>query len=62
MGTFRAFLLGLGTAYAVYYITKKRIDGTSLMDDLLADPARFMTKAKDYAIGEAIFAVKKKLI
>jgi len=61
MGTIKTFLLGAGAAYAVYYITKKRSDGTSLVDDLLDNPSLFMNKAKDYAIAEAIHTVKEKL-
>ncbi|MDO3645249.1 YtxH domain-containing protein [Mucilaginibacter sp. L3T2-6] len=61
MGTIKTFLLGVGTAYAVYYITKKRRDGTSILDDLLDNPSLFMNKAKDYAIAEAIHTVKDKI-
>ena len=61
MGTIKTFLLGVGTAYAVYYITRKQADGKSILDDLLDNPAVFMNKAKDYAIAEALHAVKKKL-
>lgn len=61
MGTIKTFLLGAGTAYAIYYITKKRADGTSILDELLANPSLFMNKAKDYAIEQAVETVKEKL-
>lgn len=61
MGTIKTFLLGAGAAYAVYFITKKCPDGTSILDDLLDNPSIFMNKAKDYAIGEAIHTIKDKL-
>ena len=60
MGTIKTFLLGAGTVYAIYYITRKRPDGNSIMDDLLDNPSLFMRKAKDYAIEEAIQTVKNK--
>ncbi|MFC0513500.1 YtxH domain-containing protein [Mucilaginibacter angelicae] len=62
MGTIKTFLLGAGTAYAIYFLTKKRADGTSILDDLLDNPAFFMNKAKEYAIDEAIRTVKEKII
>lgn len=61
MGTIKTFLLGVGTAYAIYFITRKRIDGTSILDDLLDNPSLFMNKAKDYAIAEIVHTVKQKL-
>lgn len=61
MGTIKTFLLGAGTAYAIYYITRKRPDGSSILDDLLDNPSEFMHKAKDYAIAEVIETVKAKL-
>ena len=45
MGTIKTFLLGVGTAYAIYFITRKRIDGTSILDDLLDNPSLFMNNA-----------------
>lgn len=61
MGTIKTFLLGAGTAYAIYYITKKRPDGTSILDDLLDNPSLFMNRAKDYAIDQAIQTVKENI-
>jgi hypothetical protein len=61
MGTIKTFLLGAGAAYAVYYITKKRPDGTSILDDLLDNPSLFMNMAKDYAIDEAVQTIKNKI-
>lgn len=61
MGIIKAYLLGLSTAYVVYFITRKRANGTSILDDLLEDPATVMRSAKDYAVGEAVQAVKNEL-
>jgi hypothetical protein len=49
------------TAYAIYFITRKRIDGTSILDDLLDNPSLFMNKAKDYAMSEVANTIKEKL-
>jgi hypothetical protein len=61
MRTIKTFLLGAGTAYAIYYITKKRPDGTSLLDELLDNPSLFINRAKDYAIDQAIQTIKEKI-
>ena len=58
MGTIKTFLLGMGTAYAVYAITKKRKDGRSMLDDLLEKPSFYLTKARDYAVAEAVHTVE----
>lgn len=59
MGHFKTFLLGVAVAYGIYYITKKRGDGTSIMDEILANPSYFVNKAKDYAREEAVRTVKE---
>jgi hypothetical protein len=59
MGHFKTFLLGMGVAYGIYYITKKREDGTSIMDDLLDNPSDFMDRAKNIATDELARTVKK---
>lgn len=61
MGTIKTFLLGAGTAYAIYYLSKKRPDGRSILDDLLDNPSRFIRQVKDYAIEEVIQTVKAKI-
>jgi hypothetical protein len=61
MGHFKTFLLGMAVAYGIYYITKKRENGTSLLDEMLDNPTEFVDRAKDYAIDEAIRTVKNKL-
>ena len=61
MSTIKTFLLGAGTAYALYFITRKRVDGTSILDDLLDNPSLFMNKAKDYAMAELVKTIKQKL-
>jgi hypothetical protein len=61
MSTIKTFLLGAGTAYALYFITRKRVDGTSILDDLLDNPSLFMNKVKDYAVAELAKTIKEKL-
>lgn len=61
MGTIKTFLLGAGTAYAIYFITRKRPDGKSILDDLLDNPSLFMNRAKNYAIAEVVETVKENV-
>ncbi|MDN3551617.1 YtxH domain-containing protein [Mucilaginibacter aquaedulcis] len=61
MSTIKTFLLGAATAYAVYFITRKRVDDTSILDDLLDNPSLFLNKAKDYAMAEVMKTIKEKL-
>jgi hypothetical protein len=62
MGTIKAFLMGVGTAYVVYAITRKGPDGSSILDDVLNNPARYITKVKDYALEQAVDTVKKGVL
>lgn len=57
----KSFLLGMGTAYAIYAITRKRENGRSMLDDLLEDPAFYLKKARDYTVAEAMHTVEKNL-
>jgi len=59
MGYFKTFMLGVGVALGVYYITKKRSDGRSKLDDILEDPELYLEKAKDYAIAEGVRTLKR---
>jgi hypothetical protein len=61
MSHFKTFLLGMATAYGIYYITKKREDGTSILDDLKDNPSYFLNKAKDYTVGEIAGILKKAI-
>lgn len=61
MGHFKSFLLGLFTAYGVYYFTRKGPDGRSILDKLLADPSGFMHKAKDVAVRDTVHAIREEL-
>jgi len=61
MSHLKTFLLGMATAYGIYYITKKREDGTSILDDLKDNPSFFLNKAKDYAVEEAADILKKTI-
>jgi len=59
MGHFKTFLLGMAVAYGIYYLTKKKENGVSLMDEILDNPSDFVNKAKDYARGEAVRTIKE---
>lgn len=58
MGTFKAYLLGIISAYGVYYITRKGADGRSILDELLARPEEFMRQAKEEILAETARVVK----
>lgn len=59
--TIKTFLLGVGTAYLVYYLTRKRADGRSILDEMLDEPEVFIHQLKDRAISEALRAIRKTL-
>jgi hypothetical protein len=61
MGNFKAFLLGLFTAYGIYFVTRKGPDGKSTLDELIANPADFMHKAKDYAVQDTVKIIREEL-
>ncbi|WP_207535155.1 YtxH domain-containing protein [Desertivirga arenae] len=48
MGLFRLLVTGAAVAAGVHYVTKKRPDGTSIMDDLKAKAPEWKEKAKPY--------------
>ena len=50
MNHFKVFLLGVGTAFAVYYITRKNSEGKSILDEILDNPDELVDKAKEYAM------------
>jgi hypothetical protein len=61
MGNFKAFLLGMFTAYSIYFVTRKGPDGKSILDELIANPADFMRKAKDYAVRDTVKIIREEL-
>jgi len=61
MGTIKSFMLGVGVSFAVYYLTKKGLDGRSVLDDILDNPKAFAEKAKDYAVAEVVQTVKNEI-
>lgn len=48
MGMLRLLVVGAAVAAGIHHITKKREDGTSLMDDLKEKAPQWMDKAKPY--------------
>jgi hypothetical protein len=61
MSHFKSFLLGLGVAYGVYYITRKGADGRSVLDELLENPKDFLDNAKRHAIADVVETVKENI-
>ena len=60
MGLLKYAILGAAVAFGINQLTKKREDGSSLMDDLTERSPEFMDKAKDYA-AQAIDQLSNKL-
>ena len=48
MGLLRFLAFGAAVAVGVNYLTKKRPDGTSILDDLTARAPEWMDKAKEF--------------
>lgn len=48
MGLIRFLAVGAAVAVGVNYLTKKRPDGTSVLDDLTARAPEWMDKAKEF--------------
>ena len=59
MGHFKSFLLGMLTAYGVYYITRKGSDGRSILDDVLERPEKYLRQAKAGLIEDAAHVLKE---
>ncbi|GAB3936620.1 YtxH domain-containing protein [Mucilaginibacter myungsuensis] len=49
MGLLRTALIGAAVAYGINHITKKRENGTSILDDLREQAPGWAEKAKNYA-------------
>lgn len=49
MSILKFAILGAVVAYGINHITKKREDGTSILDDLTEKAPEWMDKAKQYA-------------
>jgi hypothetical protein len=62
MGHFKSFMLGMLTAYGVYFITRKGPEGTSILDDLLENPAQYLRSAKEELLGDAAKVVKEIIV
>jgi hypothetical protein len=60
MGILRFALIGAAVAYGITLLTKKREDGTSLLDDLTDNAPDWMEKAKTYA-AEAVDKVTEQV-
>jgi hypothetical protein len=61
MNYIKSFLLGIGVAYSVYYITRKDYNGRSILDDLLDHPEEFMDRAKKQAVADVVETVKEHI-
>lgn len=60
MSILKYAILGAAVAFGINHLTKKREDGSSLMDDLTERSPEFMGKAKDYA-AQAVDQLSSKL-
>ncbi len=60
MGLLKYAILGAAVAFGINQLTKKRDDGSSLLDDLTEGSPEFMDKAKDYA-AQAVDHLSNKL-
>jgi hypothetical protein len=54
----KPFLLGLLTAYGIYFITRKGPEGRSILDDLLDRPDEFLKKTKDVLLEDTSKVVR----
>ena len=61
MAQLKAFLLGVGVSYTVYFLNKKRKDGRSIMDDLLENPQKIMSDVKQQVIKELVIEMDNKI-
>ncbi|EHQ25004.1 YtxH domain-containing protein [Mucilaginibacter paludis] len=61
MSHIKSFLLGVGVSFGVYYLTKRRADGSSILDDILDNPEEFVHRAKNQAIADVVDTVKEKI-
>jgi hypothetical protein len=61
MGNLKTFLLGMGVAYGIYYLTRKDENGRSMLDEMLEHPEKFVAQAKNYATGETLKVIKNQL-
>ena len=48
MGILKYALIGAAVAYGINYITKKRPDGSSILDDLCERSPEWLQKGKSY--------------
>ncbi len=49
MNLLKYALIGSAVAYGIQYVTKKRADGTSIMDNLMKKAPEWMDKGKQFA-------------
>jgi hypothetical protein len=42
-------IIGAALGYGIYYVTKKREDGTSIIDELAEKAPEWFSKGKEYA-------------
>ena len=54
----KPFLLGLLTAYGIYFITRKGPEGRSILDDLLDRPDVFLKNAKNGLLEDTAKVVR----
>ena len=57
MNLLKYALIGSAVVYGIQYVTKKRADGTSIMDDIMNKAPEWVNKGKQYAM-ETVKEVK----
>lgn len=60
MSILKYALIGAGLAYGIRYITKKRADGSSILDDLTEKAPEWFEQGKDY-VEKTINQVKDNI-
>ena len=61
MSHFKSFLLGIGVSFGIYYLTKRRPDGRSVLDEILDNPKEFAERARNQAIADIVEKVKERI-
>ncbi|MFI5160814.1 MAG: YtxH domain-containing protein [Sphingobacteriales bacterium] len=62
MSILKFAMIGAAVGYGIYYVTKKREDGTSIIDDLAENVPEWFDKGKQYAtqtIDQVTDSIKK---
>ena len=59
MGLLKFIAVGAAIGYGINYITKKGVNGRSILDDITEDAPEWFDKAKQFATEKVDLAVEK---